>query len=289
LALDVTAEAAFNLGSVEFWLNKHTEAADHLSFAIRTWPPTEKMAPLLPLAQRLLAQSRQLIGVLTIEVNLPDAEVLIDGTPVGKAPLPHELFVTPGDHTIEARLDGYASIKQPISLDKGTEKTLHLTLTRTKRPGVNPSAQPDRAAIDAAPPDRPPPTADPKVKPRKEIVIAGAATSAAALTVGAVFAIVSSAKASDADARVASLVERVGDKPCSAPSLFPDCRDIDRTYKTKDTFANLSAWGFIAGGLLGAGTAVYALTSPKWPGIGGLRALPVTTAKGGGLVLLGEW
>lgn len=285
-ALNPTVEVAFNLGSVELWIGKPVEAAEHLSFALRSWPVmdvTDAMGPLLPVAERLFRQAKQAIGVLKIEVNVAKAEVFLDGEPVGDAPLRRAIFVTPGEHTVEAKRDGYASAKELVALDKGAEKTVRLTLAPTKRSDVE--RQAGRPDGDDAPPLK----GDATAKPRKEIVIAGVATSAAAITAGVVFAIVSSVKAADANDRLATLVGVGGPKPCSALTLLPECRDIDRANKSADTFSNLSAWGFIAGGVIGAGTAIYALTSPKWAQMGHVRPLPVATAKGGGLLLVGEW
>jgi hypothetical protein len=288
-ALNPTVEVAFNLGSLEAFLGKPTEAAEHLSFAIRAWPVMDTMAPLFPIAQRLFAQSKQAIGVLKVEVNVAEAEVLVDGAAVGKAPLRREIFLMPGEHTIEARLKGHAAVKETVSLDKGTEKTVHLTFAQAKQKDGKASAQPARSESGDAAPVLRPAKDDAASKPRREIVIAGVATSAAAITVGAVFAIVSSAKAGDANDLRATLVERDGAKACSASSLLPNCRDLYDAMKTKDTFGNLATWGFVAGGLLGAGTAVYALASPKWAQTSRLRPLPVATAKGAGLLLVGEW
>ena len=84
-------------------------------------------------------------------------------------------------------------------------------------------------------------------------------------------------------------MERGGPNACSTPALLSDCRDLDHVIKTKDTFGNLATWGFVAGSLLGAGTAVYVLAAPKWAQTSPLRPLPLVTGKGAGLLLVGEW
>ena len=40
-------------------------------------------------------------GGLTVNVNVKDAEVLVDGTAIGTAPLLTEVFVEPGAHPLD--------------------------------------------------------------------------------------------------------------------------------------------------------------------------------------------
>src|SRR5688500_14128175 len=39
-AINPTVDVAYNLGTAEYQQRKYTEAADHLSFALRSWPRT---------------------------------------------------------------------------------------------------------------------------------------------------------------------------------------------------------------------------------------------------------
>jgi hypothetical protein len=114
-----------------------------------------------------------------------------------------------------------------------------------------------------------------------------------------VFAIVSSVNGSDADGQLVTLQEQGGSKPCSTPALAMGCADIQSSLEARDTLRDLAIWSFVAGGVLGAGTAIYAAVAPRSESTpetkltpkptSKVRAVPVVTARGGGLVIGGEW
>jgi hypothetical protein len=72
-------------------------------------------------------------------------------------------------------------------------------------------------------------------------------------------------------------------------ALLGECMEIDGKNKSSDTFGDLSVWSFVTGGVLGAGTVIYALATPKPKATSTVRVLPVAVGGGGGLVILGEW
>jgi tetratricopeptide (TPR) repeat protein len=104
------------------------------------------------------------------------------------------------------------------------------------------------------------------------LVIAGGAVGLAGVASGVTFALLSSAKGDDAAAAQRGSAERA------------DLRD------SQTLLANVSFWSFVGGGVVLAGTAVYALLpmlsgSSAKPEPTGLRAAPLVTARGGGLVV----
>jgi hypothetical protein len=104
-----------------------------------------------------------------------------------------------------------------------------------------------------------------------------------------VFAIVSSVKASDANEQRAALVQSDGSDACMTSPLAAGCDEFRSSLEADRTFGNLAIWSFVTGGVLGAGTAVYALMTPKAKSPSSVQAVPTVTAGGGGLLITGRW
>ena len=237
--LQKSFDVAGNLGNVEMLIGQHRDAAEHLSYALSTFPlggtPEKKK-----FLQDRLAEAKKQIGTLRITVNIDRAQIRLDGRPLGESPLPGELFVAPGERLIEVTR-GRLAARQSILVAKGSSQSVAVTLA----PG-----------------------------PRKEILIAGGAAGAAGLATGVVFAILSNGKATDAEA---------------AP---PGSETRDDLRDTQTTFANVSFWSFVGGGLALAGTGVYWLLTASEPAPTskpGFRATPVVTADTGGFMITGSF
>jgi hypothetical protein len=65
---------------------------------------------------------------LTVKTNVIDADVLVDGTSVGKTPLSASLAFAPGPHVIEARRAGYVTAQKSVTLGEGTTGAVQLDL-----------------------------------------------------------------------------------------------------------------------------------------------------------------
>lgn len=289
--LNPTVDVAYNLGSVEYRLGKYRDAAEHLSFALRTWPLMEAMAKQRPLAEQRLKESRTFLGSLTIMVDVANAEVFVDGQAAGKAPLPGEVFVTSGGpHTVEAKAEGYGAAKETFSIEKGATRTIDLKLSPLpKSNGLKPI---EPAGPGDGGPQTPPEGNGGKATveggPSKPLIIAGIASSAVLVGAGAVFAIVSSVNASEAEKQRTATV-KPGMNPCLAQPLTVDCASIRDSLTAKDTFGNLSVFSFVLGGTAAVGTVVYALVAPKSKPKSGVNAVPVVSANAGGVVITGHW
>ncbi|HEY3493650.1 MAG TPA: PEGA domain-containing protein [Polyangiaceae bacterium] len=66
------------------------------------------------------------LAQLTLVTKVPDAQVLIDGQPVGLTPLPASLALAPGNHQIELVRSGYESARRSVALGEGSSGTLEL-------------------------------------------------------------------------------------------------------------------------------------------------------------------
>jgi hypothetical protein len=68
-------------------------------------------------------------ATLVVTATVPNAEVLVDGTPVGKVPL--QQVASPGEHWIVVKLAGHKSFEQKLRLDPGQTFTVTANLKPT--------------------------------------------------------------------------------------------------------------------------------------------------------------
>jgi hypothetical protein len=296
-------QIAGNLGTAEAKLGKWRDAAEHLSLYLRE-APKEKVAERKS-AEELLAQARAKVGALTVRVEPAGAEVVVDGKVVGKAPLAGEVFVEPGARVIEAKLAGFEAAKKDVTAGAGAAQDVEIRLaplqknesgeprklwgSPEERKGVE-AGQPSKSAQGDTSQTKPDAGSDDEATgPRKALIIAGAATSATLVGAGVVFAIVSSVNASDAKALREGLIAKGDPALCLGQAPSQECTDADQHLAARDTFRDLAIWSFVAGGVVGVGTAVYAYVAPRPKSVNQVRVLPAPTARGGGVVIAGEW
>ncbi|WP_437966209.1 hypothetical protein WMF04_42450 [Sorangium sp. So ce260] len=235
-------DVAGNLGNVELEVSQPREAAEHLLYALNTFPLGEREEKKLFLQKRL-AEAKSQVGTLRISVNVDDAEVLIDGKRIGQSPLEDQVFVDPGKRTIEARRSG-ARTSTSLLVAKGSDQSIALSLDA----GSN-----------------------------IPLVVAGGAVGLLGVASGVTFAILSTAKGKSA-----------------AAEPFGSARRHD-LLDTQTTLANISFWSFIGGGVVLAGTAVYAFSaSSRTPpasqaALTRLHAAPLVTADAKGVLVGGSF
>lgn len=162
--LEKTYDIAGNLGHVELSNGKPRDAADHLRFCLEALPSSEGTKQ-RDRVQRRFDEARRLVAALKIFVDVPGAEVSIDGVPVGIAPLAAEAFVDPGDRVVTARLAGYDA--EPAIVVARAGATYDVTLRGlpgapiiAELPSAGPPGDPAPAAPPAAP-EGPAPAATP--------------------------------------------------------------------------------------------------------------------------------
>jgi hypothetical protein len=83
-------------------------------------------------AEGLLLYHAPRVGRIQLEIEPAGAAVSIDGKPVGRAPLPSALPVTPGQHALVISADGYAATATAV--DARAQETSSLTLRLTPLP-----------------------------------------------------------------------------------------------------------------------------------------------------------
>lgn len=80
------------------------------------------------LAERALSELTDAVALFDPELDLPDAELTLDGAAMGRTPLAAPVALDPGPHQIEIRKPGYLTLTQTVVLHSG-ENRLRLTLS----------------------------------------------------------------------------------------------------------------------------------------------------------------
>jgi hypothetical protein len=246
-----TFDIAGNLAQVELKLGKRRDAAEHLTYALRNFPPSAKASVRAEMEARLDALKKDIPSV-RVRVNVPEAEVLVDGQVVGRAPLTDAIYVEPGKHIIGARHAGHIDAQQEIELAAGNTQDLELTLAAA--PADHPVNPPDEGGA----------------RLNNGLLIGGIALAAAGLATGIVGTVVSSGAASD-EADLQGPLDAQGISSCLMPANQVACTDRDDARDRKQTFRGVAIAGFAVGGAAAIATVVYVATRP--------RARPVTEGR----------
>ncbi len=222
-------DIAGNLGLVEAALKRWRDAAEHLSLGVRGFPSGGKASHREHLANKL-KQAQTHVGAVVITVNMDGARVRVDGNDVGATPLPAEIYVDPGTHTISATLAGYRAPEQTLAATAGSSHEISLTLVAApnQSPGKDAGSTEPESALPAWP------------------IIVGAGLSAALFGVGIGLRVVGAGQKSDAEEAESAVGGRYD-------------ADVMSMYEDADGSLNASTGLFIAGGVAAAGTIVYSV------------------------------
>jgi hypothetical protein len=255
-------DVAGNLGNVDADMKKWRAAAEYLAFAIREFPAGGKPAQRDGLIQRL-AEAQKQVGRLRLRVSKPGAEVFVDGASAGLAPLPDDVYVDPGSHLVEIRLDGYPPTQVTLAATRAQVTEAEIAL---KSGGAN-----------------------------KTVIIAGAAVAGVAAITGAVLLGVSASKGSSASSLYTTLKASGGCPPASS-SPTGQCGQLKSDLDAKSTLGSAGVWMLVGAGVVGLGTLVYGLAGgPRAARTGlvtgprGIALAPVVTADGGGVFAQGSF
>lgn len=137
-ALQKSYDVAANLGEVEMQLGKFPEAAQFFTFALRNYPASGKKEKREWIEGRL-TEAKSKSATVTVTVNVPGAEVKINGKPAGKAPIDGEVFIAPGDCTVEATAPDHEPFTQTIRAKAGGSHQVRAELSLPKKsliPGI---------------------------------------------------------------------------------------------------------------------------------------------------------
>jgi hypothetical protein len=289
-ALQRSYDIAGNLGNVEIELGKVRDAAEHLSFALRNFPPTGQPKQRAMLMRRIDGVL-PLVGRVRVQVNVEGATVLLNGVAVGTSPIAEVVFVDPGVSTLEAKREGYQDARATVKLAPAENQKVTLTLAPAPREAggaVGPSGP--TGPKGGGRPQGPVGPIEDAVPAQRSLVPAFVigGVGGVALVGGLVLIGVAESKRSDAEALSAETGHAC---PVDATSPKGKCADLADAASSADTFGNVGIGGLAIAGAAAAGVAAYLLwpaPSDK-PAGGSVRAAPVVGLRGGGVVVAGSF
>ena len=259
-------DIAGNLGDVELFLGKPRDAAEHLAYSLRIFPPNGKPEARQRTRTRL-AEARTQVLAMTIHSAPAGAEILVDGRAIGKTPLDGEVFVSPGSHTVEAKLEGYVTAKQTVQGTKGASQEVRLTLAPARTESESPPQEGSG--------------------PHLAILLGGTALAISGVALGIGFAVASTNNADDAGQKTDALRPATGPSACGSQPAA--CADIDRDRRASDTLADGAKVSFVLAGAAMAGTVAYGLLTRQAKPTAGLHVVPAMGVRQGGVLVVGRW
>lgn len=248
-------QIAASLGDCEVQLGLNRDAAEHLAYFFRAAPRDRQS----PEVRRLYDTARAKVGTLSVIVDLPGADVAVDGKVLGRSPLEDPVFVEPGPHVVEARLRTHLASAR-AEAGPGASRTVELSVK-----------------------DPPP------VKPSLAVIVTGAVVGAAGAATGLAFLAVSTGKVSSANTTLAGIT--VSQTRCSSPPQAGACSEVLSQRRAADTFHNVGVPLAAVGGVVALGTLGYALW-PRAPRVeqgARIDVLPIVGPQVGGVWINGSF
>ncbi|HEU4579331.1 MAG TPA: hypothetical protein VFS67_13810 [Polyangiaceae bacterium] len=122
-----------NLAQSQLRAGRFAEAADNFAKYIRENPGAEAMSH----AKAAFEEARDKVGEVSVEVNATGAVINVDGTDVGKSPLPYAVYMMPGRHTVRATKGGLSADE---SLEAIAGQRMYVTLALPEGSRMAPAA-----------------------------------------------------------------------------------------------------------------------------------------------------
>jgi hypothetical protein len=269
-----------NLGQAELKTGHHLDAARHLSTFIRD--TTFGTLAERESAKKSLAEAETKIGKLLLEVDVPGAEIAVDGEMAGRSPLGADpIYVEPGQRVVRVQKDGYDVYEQTQSFEPDRVIRLKVAL-RPNGPVPTEAASVSRfsptliePAIVTPPPQSSPAGSSPFSTTRDStplrtgpetrtiVLISGAGLTALAVGFGVGLSLQGASLDDDAAAQRMQIAQQLGPTACARnTSMARACVKLDDTLDRRNRANAIAQGSFIAAGVLGAATlATYFL----WP------------------------
>ena len=261
--LEKSFDIAANLGQAELQLHLYRDAAEHFRYALDHFPPSGDAHKKQRL-QKTFEKVRAKVGALDLHVDPEAAQVSVDGAAV-PPPLPTPLFLEPGQHKLEVKLDGYTPQSKSVTAQAGSQDKLAITLHKQAAPAADPAPAP--SATNSTPaPAAPPPTSDQgdhHVQTRTVAILAGAGLTAVALGVGVGFLVDAGSADSNASDLRTQAINEVGNNGCAANPDASVCVALRNANDHASRSRAISTAGFIGAGVFGVATLGAVLFWPK--------------------------
>jgi hypothetical protein len=239
----------YNIGQASRGLGRLAEAMEAFEHFLDQTP--DAPADMIADANKSVSELRTKLGRLRLECTMPEADVTVDGRPVGKGPIAVLLWALPGKHQVTARHASASPAVEDVEVMIGSVHNVVLQLRPSAESPVAAAPPLANVKVEAALPPPEPEAAPPVAMDqgwwlgRKWTWVAGGSAVAFA---GAA-AIVGSIMQSKFD----SLNRSCGSENPS----FPGCSDSEiSSVKTRATTANV-LWGLSGAALLTTGVLFF--------------------------------
>jgi hypothetical protein len=261
---------AGNLADCEMRLGLYRDAAEHLAYYVREVVKDDtSTADERKDGQRHYDEARGKVASLSVRVNVPAAQLYVDDKLIGKSPLIDPLFLDTGSHVLEARSEGYPSVKAVVDAKPGMVRDIVLELKRA----------------DGVPPVLPPSAGLSPVW----VVVSGA-LAAGGLGAGIGLTAAANGKHSDAQTIGDKLPGRSVCTGTPAAAFTSDCSTLKATLSQQSTLSTGALVSFVAGGTLALVTVGLGVWGVKAPSTKvGFQVAPIVGSREGGIVFGGVW
>lgn len=223
-----------------------------------------------PQLQDALATIKQHLARIELTGEPAGADVIVNGVPAGKLPLPGPLTVSIGTVDLQVRADGYQPDIRKVNVAAYQYEHVFVRLDKLPEAIVKPPADVVTPLIAPPPPPPPPPVAQSSVSPRTVIKWSALGLGAAGVATGVVATILHESKISDFN-KVAggSCQDKGGTAYDGTGKTNADCQSALDSAHTARTWQIV---GFVAGGAFAATWLVLQLTEPDGASSGSTTA-----------------
>lgn len=242
-----TAQVALAEQALGMWVLAETHLTEALAAKDDPWI-TKNRAPL----EGALATIQKHVGSLEIRLNVPKADVYVDGALVGTVPRPTPLRVEVGPHQVELRVSGYYPVSHQvtISVDAMARETYALSaLPATPPPATGPNAGGPAAggALKVV--------SEPANVPRTVgWVLVG--TAAAGAVFGGIAALIR-------ETQTGRYNDKVDGKLCPGPSNTNQPASCQEILDTRSTWGSVATGSFIGAAVLGVAGLTTVILAPS--------------------------
>ncbi len=238
--LHATYFTACKAGRGEAQLEHYPEAASFLAYCLKhfTLSDDAKQKAAEKKYRGLQADVLKKVGRVEVDLTPKHASLSIDGNGLDDELLEGVVFVSPGEHTIEASANGFVSGSQKVSVAAGAtaRATLQLQVEKAAAPPVSAPSNP--------PPSGPPPETSPEqpgdqggsMMTRNIVVIAGGVLAIGAITGSFIFRGEANKKADDADA----LRKGLPSNACQGGGGDRVCAELESLQSDRESAASTS-------------------------------------------------
>jgi hypothetical protein len=136
-----------NLGQAELKTGRYLEAARHLSTFVRD--TTYGTVPEREAAAKSLAQAETQVGRVLVQVDVPGADITIDGELAGRSPVSDPFYAAPGERLIRIQKEGYQPYEKTQIIEAGRTTQLRIVLDSQAAPTLAASVSRSAGALAA--------------------------------------------------------------------------------------------------------------------------------------------